>query len=90
MSRQEHARRGRGDLVGTPTIWNGTAEEARELSAIISRNCACGTDKSIVTLCGPHVMLLSDQRALDGLLFVRQIVRRLLREELDPMALVQR
>jgi hypothetical protein len=35
-------------------------------------------------------MLLSDQRALDGLLFVRRIVRRLLREEFDPVAVVER
>jgi hypothetical protein len=74
----------------THANWNGTAEEARELCNIIGRNCACGTDKGLATLCGPHTMLLSDQRALDGLLFVRQIVRRLLREELDPMALVER
>jgi hypothetical protein len=76
--------------MGTGTIWNGTAKEARELCEIICRNCACGTDKSIATLCGPHAMLLSDQRALDGLLFVRRIVRRLLREEFDPVAVVER
>jgi hypothetical protein len=84
-----HRARG-GGLMETHTIWNGTADEVRQLCNIISRNCACGTDRSIATLCGPHAMLLSDQRALDGLLFVRQIVRRLLHEELDPMPLVER
>jgi hypothetical protein len=34
-------------------------------------------------------MLIRDQRALDGLLFARHIVVRLLREEFDPLVVVR-
>jgi hypothetical protein len=73
--------------MGNRTIWNGTVEEAQELCEILKRNCECGAEPSnSSTRCPPHAMLLSDQRALDGLLFVRHIARRLLREEFDTPA----
>lgn len=34
-----------------------------------------------LTTCNPHRMLSEDQRALDGLLFVRRMADRLRREE---------
>jgi hypothetical protein len=64
------------------TIWNGTRDQADELCNILGRNCACGSDpKQPTPHCAPHAMLLEDQRALDGLLFARHIVQKLLQEE---------
>jgi len=69
----------------TRTIWNGTVAEARELGEILTRYCMCVSDPAgTPACCGPHSMLVSDQRALDGLLFVRHIASRLVQEEFDP------
>jgi hypothetical protein len=71
--------------MGRRTVWNGTAQEGQELCEIIKTHCECATvaETSETTRCGPHWMLLSDQRALDGLLFARRIAARLLKEEFD-------
>jgi hypothetical protein len=70
--------------MATRTIWNGSVDEAQELCDILRRNCECDEQPSgTQTRCPPHAMLLSDQRALDGLLFVRRIGVQLLREEFD-------
>jgi hypothetical protein len=37
----------------------------------------------MVTTCAAHTMLAHDQRAVDGLLFMRRIAERLLAEEFD-------
>jgi hypothetical protein len=71
--------------VQTRIIWNGTLVEARELEAILGRNCVCSSDHTS-GCCAPHTMLRSDQRALDGLLFARYIARRLEEEEFDLAA----
>ena len=71
------------------TIWNGTDQEAQELCRIVTRNCECGAALNTRTYCAPHRMLIRDQRALDGLLFARHIVVRLLREEFDPLVVVR-
>jgi hypothetical protein len=64
------------------TIWNGTDEEASRLLRAIERNCNCSNPVSGPRgTCAPHRMLIEDQRALDGLLFARQIVARLTNEE---------
>ena len=69
-------------VLGTRTVWNGTAQEGQELCEIVNRNCSCADGETTVeTRCAPHLMLLSNQRALDGLLFARRIGTRLLREE---------
>jgi len=73
--------------VGTPTVWHGTVAEAYELREILGRNCACGLDESKPhARCAAHAMLLLDQRALDGLLFVRHIVAQLVGEEFNGVA----
>ena len=65
------------------SIWNGTHQESTALAAAINRNCTCQYDldgeRSLT--CSPHRMLTDDQRALDGLAFVRQIAERLRVEE---------
>jgi hypothetical protein len=76
--------------MATRTIWNGSVDEAQELCDILRRNCECDEQPNgSPTRCPPHVMLLSDQRALDGLLFVRRISMQLLREEFDASAMTR-
>lgn len=59
-----------------PIFFNGTDQERDELLAILARNCECkGQEK-----CSAHRMLDS-QRALDGLVFARNMAERLLVEE---------
>jgi hypothetical protein len=63
--------------------WSGTPKESRDLANAIANNCTCtytpsGTRR---TICAPHHMLIRDQRALDGLLFIRSIRERLLHQE---------
>lgn len=62
--------------------WNGTSEEALALLQALETHCACQVhDGKTVAPCGPHSMLAHDQRAVDGLLFMRRIAARLLAEE---------
>jgi hypothetical protein len=65
------------------SIWNGTHQESTELTAAINRNCSCqyDFDQERTMTCSPHRMLTDDQRALDGLVFMRQIADRLKLEE---------
>ena len=77
--------------------WHGTRQEASALLHAISSHCSCepATQDASTTRgpstagdardrrCPPHLMLVEDQRAVDGLLFVRNIVGRLLLEEWD-------
>jgi len=66
-----------------PGIWNGTHQESADLTAAINRNCTCqyDVDGQRTLTCSPHRMLLDDQRALDGLVFMRQLAERLKLEE---------
>jgi hypothetical protein len=63
--------------------WTGTREARRELLAAARRHCACSRDGDgiIQTACAAHLMLVRDQRALDGLVFARRIAARLRAEE---------
>jgi hypothetical protein len=64
--------------------WNGTTDEALALLAALSQHCDCQTARGcIVAVCTSHSMLVSDQRAVDGLLFMRRMAVRLLAEEFD-------
>lgn len=67
-------------------IWHGTQAETFELLQALSRNCSCVVTAEGVRLstCAPHQMLVSEQRAVDGLLFVRRIADRLRAEEWAP------
>jgi len=69
--------------MSTKTVWNGTREEGLALADAVAHNCVCEFGLMGVRLrtCEPHRMMTEDQRALDGLLFVRQVVERLYREE---------
>ena len=74
-------------------IWHGTQQESFDLVNAIARNCACqfGLMGVRLSMCGAHQMLSEDQRALDGLLFVRGMARQLWFEEFttDGTALVE-
>ena len=64
--------------------WNGTPDEALALLHVLSTHCACEIEGGrTVASCAPHRMLAHDQRAVDGLLFMRRMAERLLREEFE-------
>jgi hypothetical protein len=64
--------------------WNGTTDEALALLHALRANCECSVENCrTVTPCGSHTMLVRDQRAVDGLLFMRRMAARLLAEEFD-------
>jgi hypothetical protein len=67
----------------TPAItWHGTADEALALLHALKTHCSCRVEAGrIVAACPGHLMLARDQRAVDGLLFMRRIATRLLSEE---------
>lgn len=69
-------------ILVTP-VWHGTKDEADALLAVLARNCLCkwNDDGSLNDQCGVHRMLLTDQKALDGLLFAKRIAHRLIYEE---------
>jgi hypothetical protein len=69
--------------MATQVVWHGTQQESFDLVNSIARNCTCefGLMGVRLTTCAPHKMLTEDQRALNGLLFVRRMAERLRQEE---------
>jgi hypothetical protein len=74
-----------GDRAMTRNIiWNGTTDEALALLHALLKHCECRVqDGRTVSACAGHLMLAHDQRAVDGLLFMRRMAPRLLSEEFD-------
>ena len=74
--------------MATRMQWHGTPTEGLELAQALSRYCSCVSTAQgeRVSVCAPHEMLCSDQRAIDGLLFSRRIAARLRDEEFRPYA----
>ena len=68
--------------------WHGTRAEGVELVETLDRHCSCEftAQRMRASVCPPHEMLISDQRAIDGLLFARRIAARLRSEEFRPYA----
>jgi hypothetical protein len=65
--------------------WNGTTDEALALLHALREHCACTVREGrTLAPCAAHSMLAQDQRAIDGLLFMRRMAARLLAEEFDP------
>jgi hypothetical protein len=64
-------------------LWHGTQRDSFDLVSAIAHNCTCefGLMGVRLSTCSAHRMLEEDQRALDGLLFVRSMAERLQREE---------
>ncbi|GAC1329437.1 MAG: hypothetical protein NVSMB2_28470 [Chloroflexota bacterium] len=66
------------------TNWYGTNDEALALLQALNAHCECRVETGrTVAPCGGHHMLARDQRAVDGLLFMRRMAARLLVEEFD-------
>jgi hypothetical protein len=74
--------------VAAKVQWHGTRSEGLELVEVLGHHCSCAfTEHGLrVSVCSPHQMLCSDQRAIDGLLFSRRIAARLRSEEFRPYA----
>ena len=62
------------------TRWNGTQAELLVLVDVLKRNCSCQAGDTAERWCASH-QILANQRAVDGLLFGRTIVERLITEE---------
>ncbi|MCA1645637.1 MAG: hypothetical protein LC797_09280 [Chloroflexi bacterium] len=64
--------------------WNGTTDEAVALLQALRAHCECREDHGrTLAPCASHTMVVHDQRAVDGLLFMRHMAARLLAEEFD-------
>ena len=72
----------------TAVQWHGTQAEGMELVETLGRHCSCKftAEGRRASVCAPHELLISDQRAIDGLLFSRRIAARLRSEEFRPHA----
>jgi hypothetical protein len=68
--------------------WNGSDSESYDLLSSVQRNCACEFDRAgaRVRTCPAHDALVHSQRFLDGLLFARRILNRLIDEEWSTAA----
>jgi hypothetical protein len=66
------------------TVWHGTRQESLELLHAVRQHCSCETERGLMLeTCAAHRMLARDQRALNGLLFMRRMAERLLAEEFE-------
>lgn len=63
--------------------WHGSVQEFERLHEAVHRNCLCEFDAmdNLIKQCPAHAMIDSEQRALDGLLFMYVNRERLLEEE---------
>jgi hypothetical protein len=70
--------------VNTEPIWHGTAGEAQALADALTHNCACaaGSQQQCINVCATRAMM-GDQRVLDGLVFARYLIDRLVAQEFD-------
>lgn len=61
------------------TVWHGTADEGLALDVAIKNHCTCVCDGMgrRVSTCPPHEMLVHNQRALDGLLWMHRMAAQL-------------
>jgi hypothetical protein len=67
--------------------WKGTTDEALALLHALREHCDCVVEQGrTVAPCAGHHMLARDQRAVDGLLFMRRMAARLMAEEFDVVA----
>lgn len=65
-------------------VWHGTRQESLELLHAVRQHCTCEIEQGrMLAICAAHRMLARDQRAVDGLLFMRRMAERLLAEEFD-------
>jgi hypothetical protein len=64
--------------------WKGNTEETLALLHALRQHCDCRVEQGrTVASCAGHTMLARDQRAVDGLLFMRRMAARLITEEFN-------
>ncbi len=75
--------------MNNEAVWHGTPEQRVELAKAVAHNCACecGGPGSHVLKCAAHA-ILENQRMLDGLVFSRHMVERLVAREFDSSQIV--
>jgi hypothetical protein len=62
-------------------IFHGTERESRALLEALAHNCTCSSAPESPHVCPVHAMATLDQRAVDGLVFVRRDIAHYLRGE---------
>lgn len=63
-------------------IWHGTEQEKYDFLTALAHSCECIVDgDGPQETCAAHKMLLTDQRALDGLVFMHREAQRLKEQE---------
>jgi hypothetical protein len=70
-------------MAAPQVVFHGSQTEAADLVNAIARNCACvyGLMGVCTSTCASHDMLISDQRAMNGLVWMHRDAKRLRREE---------
>ena len=67
-------------------VWHGTQSQSTELLRAVARNCACEQRVGVrLSTCAPH-KALTQQRWLDGLLFMRSRRHELVQKEMELAA----
>jgi len=67
-------------------VWHGTQSQSTELLRAVARNCACEQRVGVrLSTCAPH-KALTQQRWLDGLLFMRSRRHELMQQEMELAA----
>jgi hypothetical protein len=67
-------------------VWHGTQSQSTELLRAVARNCACEQRVGVrLSTCAPH-KALTEQRWLDGLLFMRSRRHELMQQEMELAA----
>ena len=67
-------------------VWHGTQSQSTELLRAVARNCACEQRVGVrLSTCAPH-KALTEQRWLDGLLFMHSRRHELMQQEMELAA----
>ena len=71
--------------MSSDVIFHGNERESLDLAKIVARNCTCASTNYNGHPCPIHNMLSTDQRAIDGLVFVRRTCDRYVNAEHSPV-----
>ncbi len=62
------------DMKHPIAIFHGNESESRALADVVAHYCTCASTRLARQACPVHTMAAFDQRAVDGLVFVRRTV----------------